>query len=104
SATPQRRPPTWWLRPIIGKDHHPAHSRWTGQWPIQLLRELMKRGVNPEGIRLSRQGNGMWLSGVEGTAIARAARASHLEGAFRATPDAALYRLGPVKDPSELTP
>jgi hypothetical protein len=105
SASASRDTPTWWLRPRLGKDGQPVDPRWRGQWPIQLLAELARYGIAPDGVRLSRQGKGAWLAGVGDTAAARhAADTLRLEGSFKTDPGTALYRLGPVDDPSALTP
>jgi len=69
------------------------------------LDEVSRIGIPTDGVCLSKQGGGVWLAGVEGTALARAAAASlRLEGAFRTDPSSAVYRLGPFEDPSALTP
>jgi hypothetical protein len=103
SASARRDPPTWWLRPFLGKDHQPRDPRWRGQWPIRLLMNLARFGIDPDGVRLSRQGKGLWLSGAgDATAARKAAAALHLEGSFRAGTATALYRMGPVDDPASL--
>ena len=103
SATAARGDPIWWLRPTL-RGGQPANKRWS-QWPIELLDELTRYGISPDGVRLSKRGHGVWLAGSDAVHLARKAMITlNLEGAFRASPDAALYRLGPVSDPSELTP
>jgi len=105
SGAATQDPYDWWLRPALGKDHQPRDPRWRAQWPIQLLAELRHYGIAPGGIRLSRQGKGLWIAGAGNTSGARrAAAALHLEGSFHADQETALYRLGPVEDPSALTP
>ena len=104
TAAPSRDTPSWWLRLVLGPNHAPADRRWQSHsWPIRLVEELTSRGVPTDGVRLSKQGDGVWLAGFGGTGIARrAAAAVRLEGSFRASPGQALYGLGPIKDPGEV--
>ena len=74
TAAPSRDTPSWWLRPVLGPNHAPADRRWQSHsWPIRLVEELTSRGVPTDGVRLSKQGDGVWLAGFGGAGIARRA-------------------------------